>query len=321
MRRLLTLIGALALLLAIAPATTAKPFPSEINLPDGYFPEGIAVGEGTSFYVGSLAEGSVYKGDLRTGEGAVLTAPFGPFSTVGIEVDGKERIWVAGGPSGTGRVYDGRTGDLLAVYEFTNPGASFINDVVVTNGAAYFTDSGTQNPPPPPPALSFAGSPRLFEVSLGAGQSLPGGFTEIPVTAPAFGDLDVAFPNLNGIETTPTGNLVVGHTAGQVLFAVDPDTGVATEIDLGGTPLVGNDGLIRRGNVVYVVENAINQITAVKISPDGSVGEISETFTVEDAESVTTAGLFGNALYAVDARFATPAAPDVEYRAFRVELN
>ncbi len=89
-------------------------FPDPIDLPNGYFPEGIAVGKGATFYVGSLADGSIYKGDLRTGEGAVLTEPAGPFTTVGIEVDNRERIWVAGGPSGTGRVYDGNSGELLA---------------------------------------------------------------------------------------------------------------------------------------------------------------------------------------------------------------
>lgn len=314
MRKIVLLLSVLFLVLSAVPAGAAGPFPDEIDLPDGIFPEGIAVGKGSTFYVGSLTDGSIYKGDLRTGEGAFLTEPSGPFTTVGIEVDNQERIWVAGGPSGTGRVYDGRTGDLLASYAFTDPFGSFVNDVVVTKDAAYFTDSGTALDPDPA-EFRFAGEPRLFVVPLSAGKSLPDptAVTTLPVTVP-----DLGFPNLNGIETTPGDNrLVVGHTLGQVLFAVDPSTGQAAQIDI-GVPLIGNDGLIRRGTTIYVVENAIGQISAVKIAPNGSTGTVTNVYQVTGAETPTTAGLFGNALYAVDARFGSMAGP---YQAFRVELH
>ena len=76
---------------------------------------------------------------------------------------------------------------------------------------------------------------------------------------------DVTFPNLNGIETTPGGNsLIVAHTSAQKLYTVDPATGDAEAIDLGGVFFVGADGLIRRGTTVYVVDG-LNQVTAVKI--------------------------------------------------------
>lgn len=313
MRKMLTLVAVFVMMLSVVPSAAARQFPDRFDLPDGYFPEGIAIGAGSSFYVGSLADGSVFKGDLRTGDGAVLVDPFGPFTTVGIEVDGKERIWVAGGPSGTGRVYDGNTGALLALYPFTGPFESFINDVVVTADAAYFTDSGTTNFDPN--AFSFAGETRLFVVPLGSGQSLPdpSAVTELDLDVP-----DIAFPNLNGIETLPGGTgLIVGHTLGQVLFAVDAGTGDASVIDV-GVPLVGNDGIIRRGTTVYVVENALGQITAVKVAPDGSSGTVTGVFPVVGAETPTTAGLFGNALYAVDARFDSGTGP---YSVFRVPLN
>lgn len=314
MRRLIALTVVVGLLMVVVPAAASEQFPDEIDLPPGFFPEGVAVGAGSTFYVGSLADGSVFKGDLRTGAGGVVVAPFGPFTTVGIEVDSRERIWVAGGPSGTGRVYDGMTGELLAAYSFTAPFASFINDVVVTGDAAYFTDSGTTNDPDPS-AFVFAGEPRLFVVPLEPGGHLPdsSAITELPVDAP-----DVTFPNLNGIETTPNGKgLVVGHTVGEVLFAVDPMTGDATAIDI-GEPLVGNDGLIRRGTTIYVVENSIAQVTAVKVAPDGSSGSVRAVYPVVGAETPTTAGLFGSALYAVDARFGSMSGP---YKVFRVELN
>ena len=43
-------------------------FPKNLALPNGIQPEGIATGRGTDFFVGSLADGRIYKGDLRTGE-------------------------------------------------------------------------------------------------------------------------------------------------------------------------------------------------------------------------------------------------------------
>ena len=49
-----------------------QPFPEVISLPDGFRPEGIAVGNSSTFYVGSLANGAIYRGDLRTGEGSLL---------------------------------------------------------------------------------------------------------------------------------------------------------------------------------------------------------------------------------------------------------
>ncbi len=271
MRRML-LVGLVMTLIAVAaPATAGVQFPDEIRVPDGYFPEGISIGRGSTFYVGSLADGSVYRGDLRTGEGAVLTDPFAPFSAVGIEVDGKNRIWVAGGPSGTGRVYDGDTGALLQVYQFALP--SFVNDVVVTTDAAYFTDSGTTNP-----GAGFPGDVRLFVVPLGPGQSLPDASSVF--TLPTIGIPDIAFPNLNGIETTPDGkSLIVGHTAGQTLFVVDPATGDAMEVDTGGAAFPGNDGLVRRGTVVYITENAVNRITALTVTPDGAAGDVTEVYT------------------------------------------
>ena len=149
MRRVrLSVIVAIILTMAVAAPAWSAPgerFPDRIDLPAGFFPEGIDVGAGSTFYIGSLADGSVYKGDLRTGEGTVVVGPTGPFTTIGIEVDNRERIWVAGGPSGTGRVYDGNTGELLASYTFTGPFQSFINDVVVSGEAAYFTDSFSPN--------------------------------------------------------------------------------------------------------------------------------------------------------------------------------
>ena len=74
MTRVLTLAVALlaaAILSGGAPAGQ-QAFPDVIQLPRGFQPEGIEVGKGTTFYVGSVANGAVYRGDLRTGRGSIL---------------------------------------------------------------------------------------------------------------------------------------------------------------------------------------------------------------------------------------------------------
>jgi sugar lactone lactonase YvrE len=316
-RKLVASLLLCCLALPFAPANVgaaAPPFPGTIDLPTGFFPEGIAIGRGTTFYVGSLADGTIYRGDLRTGTGEVITGPVGPFSTVGIEVDAFNRVWVAGGITGTGRVYDGTTGALLASYTFTAPFESFVNDVVVTRTAAYFTDSGTANDPDPA-ANRPAGEPRLFVVPLGAGKNLP---PQSAVRTLATNLPDIDFPNLNGIETTPDGrHLVVGHTTGGMLFRVDPHTGQGNPIDI-GTPLPANDGIVRRGTTYYVVQNALAQVSAVRLHPRAEQGMVTRVYPVPGAETPTTAALFGASLYTVDARFGSGTGP---YRVYRIALR
>jgi hypothetical protein len=309
---LLSTCLAMGLVAALAPGVEAKPFPDRIPLPAGFQPEGIAVGRGTTFYVGSLTDGTVLRGDLRTGVTSVLTAPVGPFSTVGVEVDRWNRVWVAGGVSGTGRVYDGGSGQLLASYSFTAPFESFVNDVVVTRNAAYFTDSGTANDPDPS-QFRLAGEPRLFVVPIGPGGALPAAsrVVTVPVDAP-----DITFPNLNGIEWVPGHGLVVGHTVGQVLFWVNARTGATEVVDL-DVALVGNDGIIGRGRTLYVVENALARISVLEVASDGSATVI-DVLPVVGADTPTTAALFGAALYAVDARFNAGPGP---YAVFRVPIH
>jgi hypothetical protein len=44
-------------------------------------------------------------------------------------------------------------------------------------------------------------------------------------------------------------------------------------------------------------------------------------YTDVGGETPTTADVFGDAIYTVDARFATPPGPGVEYTVYRVELR
>ncbi len=118
----------------------AKPFPEVVPLPIGFRPEGIEVGRGTTFYVGSVASGAIYRGNLRTGAGDILVPAEAGRSATGIELDRRKRLFVAGGATGNAYVYDARTGALLRTYTLATA-PTFVNDVVVVRDAAYFTDS------------------------------------------------------------------------------------------------------------------------------------------------------------------------------------
>ncbi len=139
-RRPLVLVLAVLMAIAVAsPVAAASKLPSRIDLPPGWMPEGITAGAGNTIYVGSLAGGGVWSADVRTGEEEILVQPWGGAAT-GVEYEkGAHRLWVAGGPTGTVRVYDARNGDLLRQYQF--PGTVFLNDLVVTKDAVYVTDS------------------------------------------------------------------------------------------------------------------------------------------------------------------------------------
>jgi len=93
---------------------------------------------------------------------------------------------------------------------------------------------------------------------------------------------------------------------------------VATQINLGGASVSAGDGLLLRGRTLYVVRNQLNQIAIIDLAPDLSSGEVVGTITNPNFDVPTTIAAFGNALYAVNARFNTPPTPSTTYSIVRV---
>src|SRR5512146_757988 len=62
-------------------------FPKIVHLPNGFQPEGIVIGRGTNLYAGSLANGAIYRADLRTGEGSILVPGHTGDVAVGLDYD------------------------------------------------------------------------------------------------------------------------------------------------------------------------------------------------------------------------------------------
>src|SRR5215208_4566791 len=303
-RRSFLILLVFVMAIAMIAAAPLKAFPDVIPLPNGFQPEGIAVGKGHTFYVGSIPTGAIYRGDLRTGEGDVLVPAQSGRAAIGLKYDERTGLlFVAGGPTGYAYVYDGETGANVAEIQLTT-GPSFINDVVVTRDAAYFTNSF---------------QPVIYRVPLANNGELPANPTseEIPLsgdyqfTAGAF--------NANGIEATPNGKtlILVNSTEG-ALYNVDPTTGIATRIDLGTGAVPNGDGILLRGKTLYVVQNQLNQIAVVELNSDFTEGTIVDTITSSSFRVPTTIARFGDSLYAVNARFGTPPTPDTEYEIVRV---
>ena len=271
--------------LLTAPAL-ADPPPSSIPLPVDFQPEGIALGEGTTFYVGSLRDGDVYRGDLVTGAGSLFVDVSGR-AAVGMRVD-EERGWlfVAGGATGHVYVYSTVDGSTVADVPVGAPG-SFTNDVALARGSAYFTDT-------------FA--PKIYKVEYGDGSW---DVSTITVTGPAASSAPGTF-GLNGIDATANGRtLIVDHTHLGIIATVDPTTGDSHEIALAGGGLIPGtpDGLQLEGHTVWVVENFANAIAKVRLSPDLSSGRVVQTVTSSLFRVPTTVVKHGSRLAAVNGRF------------------
>jgi hypothetical protein len=69
---------------------------------------------------------------------------------------------------------------------------------------------------------------------------------------------------------------------------------------------------------LYVVQNQLNQIAVVELSADLTFGTIVDILISPDFRVPTTVAKFGSSLYAVNARFGMPPAPDTEYEVVRV---
>ena len=299
-RRLLAPPVALLALVLAAGSVLAGPFPAEIDLPAGWQPEGITAGRGTTVYAGSLANGAIAEVDVRTGSLSILAEGATGRVIAGIDYEeGRNRLWAAGGPTGQVHVFDADTGDLLQTYQF---GAGFLNDVVVTHDAVYVTNSN-------------AG--LLAVIPLPADGSLPDPAST--TTLPLSGDyVNQAGFNANGIVSWH-GWLILVQSSTQTLYRVDPATGVATAIDLGGVLLPNGDGLELRGSRLYVVQNVLGQVAVVALDGDATSGEVVDTLPVAGSDVPTTAAFAAGRLWLVNARFGNPEPTTARYWISRLD--
>ena len=278
------LVGMLALC-AIRPGLTASAHERAgvIVLPGAKSAESVAMGAGSTFYAGELFSGDIFKGDLRTGSAErFIHAPAGRLA-LGIKADVRHGLlFVAGGFTGQAYVYDLETGADLATFQL----GAFINDVVVTEDAAWFTDSAL---------------PHLYRVPVH-----PGGRVRTLTVTGLAADLSGTggTPNLNGIAVAPDGKtLIVSHSSLGALFTVNPDTGSSTLID--GLPVPFVDGIVFAGGRLYAVQIFLNQVAEISLSRDLSGGAVERIITSPLFESPTSVARHGHRLEVVNSKIDT----------------
>jgi streptogramin lyase len=313
-----TAIGVAALVSAAPSSAASLPpasaRPSVYVLPgDTTYPEGIAVDRSTSaIFTGGLLDGTVYKGHLNQSQLKVFlpAGTDGRTSAVGMTVDTRGRLYIAGGATGTVWVYRATTGKLLGT--FTNGLGStetFLNDLTIApNGDVFVTDSASPTLwRIPRQALAHGGA---TSGNLAAWRNLEG----TPLTY-------VQGFNANGIVVSPDrrGLLVVNSATGG-LFRIDLRSRRVKQVDLGGATLINGDGMLLRCRTLTVVRNADRELVQVRLSASGGSGRIMSARTDPSFAFPTTIAAAAGRFLVVNSQFdkGGPAGPGTPVTPFTI---
>jgi sugar lactone lactonase YvrE len=278
---------------AVAAPATASRRSEVIVLPGATSAEGIAAGRGATFYAGDLFAGDIFRGNIRRGTAELfIDAPAGRMA-VGMAADLRHGLlFVAGGFTGQGYVYDLGTGATVASYQFATPPATVINDVAVTKRGAWFTDSLQA---------------QLYFVPVSRA-GVPGPSRTLGLSGPA-ADTSGEF-NLNGIQATANGKtLIVAHSANGQLYTVDPMTGSSATI--AGVSVPNVDGIVLAGRRLWAVQNT-NQVTRIRLGRHLRSGVVDKVITSVLFQTPATAARFGSHLAVVNAKFDTGIPPTAD---------
>lgn len=158
---------------AASAAPRAASWPTEFPLPDGFLPEGITIGAEPYAYMGSRADGAVYRTDLRTGEGRVIHEGGTGLVSVGMKLDHDGLQRVHGVSFRTGAV------NLWDQLGSTMPSSVRRNDEVSsrTGGVASCTSAPGESPRlrgKPPATRSARAATRTRGSRGGSARSGPG---------------------------------------------------------------------------------------------------------------------------------------------------
>ena len=175
--------------------------------------------------------------------------------------------------------------------------------MLLTGGTAWFTDSRQA---------------QLYRLPRG-GEALPtpGQVDRLPL-AGQWVQAPPGSNSANGIAPTPDGDgLIVMNSSEAALFRVDPGTGVAARVDLGGVPMTNGDGLLLVGSRLYVVQNRLNRVAVIELDRQGTSGAVTGYLTSDDFNVPTTVARLGESLYLPNAKFDDP--DQTEFWATRID--
>lgn len=267
--------------------------PATYTIPgDRVFPEGIAREPGSkAFFVTSTTDGTIFRGDLRKPALTAFAAPGadGRTTAIGLKADGRGNLVVAGGATGKVFVLSTTDGATRKVLDTKPEGASFLNDVAISKGYAYITDSR---------------QPFLYRVRLGKDGAVGEIEKFVGFAGSAFAYLPPPAFNANGIAIDEGGKyaIVVQSSTGR-LFRVDLRSKAVSEVDLGGQTVTAGDGLLLKGSTLYVARNMQELIVPIRLGDKGREGVVGTGVTGPQLKYPTTIALDGKRLLAVNSQF------------------
>lgn len=319
------LAAAVALAVCAVSAQADKPvdkaFAKRVPALTGAPPEGFTIGKGAIAYNSSI-DGSIYKVDLRSGEGEMIVNAEDDFDIsedcykLGLRADPRSNyLFVAGCAVGNAYVYDAETGEEITRYTLAPP-PTVINDVAITREAVYFTEYIGYFIP------GFGAS--LYRLPLDRNGRVPSGEEALPI--PLIGD-DADDPlsspaSANGIVATPNGDtLIIGDSTSAQIYRVDPLTGHSLRIIV-DDPLTGFiDGIVMHQKRLYILSpgnpgdpDDLDRIQVVALDKDMLTGtRLPDMTDPDNLDGVASGAMLGNALYVNNARYRTFPESDTEY--------
>ncbi|MDO4263064.1 MAG: superoxide dismutase family protein [Deinococcus sp.] len=245
------------------------------------FPEGVTYDAARGLlFTGSAQTGDIYAVNAESGQTSLYSrgGALGRRAALGLKVDSQGRLWIAGGAEGTVSVLD-RYGVTLKVLETPKSPAAFINDLALApDGSVYVTDSRR---------------PVIYRVSPDLRLSAWLNLAQTPIR---YGEGD----NLNGIVATPDGRaLLIAQSNTGDLWRVDLRTKAVTRVMTG---LNNADGLVLRGQDLYVARNRDQLISRVRLSAGWTSGQVAAEEPLAGLRFPATLALVGSDLVVTQAQ-------------------
>jgi Cu-Zn family superoxide dismutase len=279
-----------------APATAATAHDHEqraftITI-DGHnaFPESVAADNGY-VYTGSIDDGTVYRGRL----GAKTLEPFLPggqdsrTQVTGIKTTG-DRLLIAGAFTGRFFVYT-KTGRLVSSYTVPDTGEpTLVNDEAVSpDGDVSITDSFR--------AVVY----RIPAAEINAPATGEHRTLQVAYQLP---DYESGTSNGNGIVATADGkSLIIGYWHSGALYRLTRATGEVRKI--AAPPLTSADGMVLRGNTLYLARSVTNEIATLRLSSNDTRADVVSERTYPGADTTTGVTISGNRLLVTNSQMDT----------------
>jgi len=270
---------------------------------DQVYPESVTIDQASgTFYVGSVKEGTIFKGRVGTPK----IEEFSPAGADGRTMANglfyaRDLLIVLGRQSGQIFVYDTKTGGLVTRLHNGLQGTdqTFLNDVTFApDGSAYVTDSVN-------PVLY-----RVKPVNGGSRYELEEfvSFKNTPVTyIKAAGAPGI---NLNGIVVTADGRyLILAKRNENALFRLDLTNRAVTPIQMPKGMLNTPDGMFLQGETLYVAQNLPKAVAVVKLSESYTRAALERNIPHPTFAFPTAVARYQNKLLVVSAQFDTLGSP------------